>query len=392
MLRILACIAPSTATSRSASSKTRNGALPPSSIEVRITWSAHCSRSLRPTAVEPVKESFRARPSRIIGSITGAGSEVVTTLSTPSGSPASCMIPASARMRQRRLLGGLDHHRAAGGDGRADLAGAHRHREVPRRDEEARAHGLAHDQQSALAVGSDGEATVDPHRLLGEPAEELGGVGDLAPGLGQRLAHLQRHQQREVLLALEEQVVGPAQDVAALARRHRGPGGLGLGGGLQRLHAVGRGGVGDLGEHASGGGVLDGERRPGLGRAPGPADEQPARHRADDLLFPREFDQACCGLRGVTVVWCVSVVDSLPRSVPDGQPLSASQAGNARRGGPRRGRLPLRRGRPALPRLHRGHRRDQHGALPSARRGRRPGAGGHADPRRSTRRSCTGRC
>ena len=71
--------------------------MPPSSIEVRITWSAHCSRSLRPTAVEPVKESLRARPSRIIGSITGAGSAVVTTLSTPSGSPASCRIPASAR-------------------------------------------------------------------------------------------------------------------------------------------------------------------------------------------------------------------------------------------------------------------------------------------------------
>ena len=35
MLRILASIAPFTAASRSASSKTRNGALPPSSIEVR---------------------------------------------------------------------------------------------------------------------------------------------------------------------------------------------------------------------------------------------------------------------------------------------------------------------------------------------------------------------
>ena len=172
-------------------------------------------------------------------------------------------------MRQRRLLGGLDHHRAAGRDRRADLAGAHRHREVPRRDQQARAHRLAHDQQAALAVGRDGEAAVDAHRLLGEPAEELGGVGDLAAGLGQRLAHLERHQQGQVLLALQEQVVGPAQDVAALAGRHRGPRGLGLGRGLQGLHAVGGGGVGDLGEDRAGGGVLDGERRAGLGRAPG---------------------------------------------------------------------------------------------------------------------------
>ena len=40
MLRILARTAPSTAASRSASSKTRKGALPPSSIETRSTWGA----------------------------------------------------------------------------------------------------------------------------------------------------------------------------------------------------------------------------------------------------------------------------------------------------------------------------------------------------------------
>ena len=72
-----------------------------------MTLSAHCSSSLRPTAVEPVNESLRARPSRIIGSITGAGSEVVTTLSTPSGSPASCMMPASARMESGVCSAGL---------------------------------------------------------------------------------------------------------------------------------------------------------------------------------------------------------------------------------------------------------------------------------------------
>ena len=49
MLRILATIAPSTATSRSASSKTMKGALPPSSIEVRMTASAHWASRSRPT-------------------------------------------------------------------------------------------------------------------------------------------------------------------------------------------------------------------------------------------------------------------------------------------------------------------------------------------------------
>jgi hypothetical protein len=56
-LRILATIAPETAASRSASANTRNGALPPSSIEqFTIRSAAPCSR-VRPTAVDPVNDS-----------------------------------------------------------------------------------------------------------------------------------------------------------------------------------------------------------------------------------------------------------------------------------------------------------------------------------------------
>ena len=67
MLRILAITAPSTAASTSASAKTRKGALPPSSIEVRSRPCADCSTSLRPTSVEPVKVSLRSRGSPMIG-------------------------------------------------------------------------------------------------------------------------------------------------------------------------------------------------------------------------------------------------------------------------------------------------------------------------------------
>ena len=45
-------------------------------------------------------------------------------------------------------------------------------------------------------------AAVDPHGLLGVPAEELVGVGDLGLRLGDGLAHLERHQQRELVGAL----------------------------------------------------------------------------------------------------------------------------------------------------------------------------------------------
>ena len=65
MFRILAIIAPSTAASTSASSKTRNGALPPSSIETRCSSSADCRTSTFPTSVDPVKLTLRSRSSAI---------------------------------------------------------------------------------------------------------------------------------------------------------------------------------------------------------------------------------------------------------------------------------------------------------------------------------------
>ncbi len=59
MLRNFEAIAPATAASRSASSNTMKGALPPSSIDTRLTLRAHCSSRILPTSVEPVKESLR---------------------------------------------------------------------------------------------------------------------------------------------------------------------------------------------------------------------------------------------------------------------------------------------------------------------------------------------
>src|ERR1700740_1663733 len=52
-------IAPLTAISISASSKTMNGALPPSSSESFLTVPAHCCISNLPTSVEPVKVGVR---------------------------------------------------------------------------------------------------------------------------------------------------------------------------------------------------------------------------------------------------------------------------------------------------------------------------------------------
>ena len=59
VLRYFDAMAPTTAASRSASSKTIKGALPPSSMEVFFTVSAHAAISVLPTSVEPVNESLR---------------------------------------------------------------------------------------------------------------------------------------------------------------------------------------------------------------------------------------------------------------------------------------------------------------------------------------------
>ena len=96
MFRILARTAPSTAWSRSASSNTRKGALPPSSIEVWTTPSAAFASRALPTPVDPVKESLRRRGSPRIGSTTVDADDDVTTLSTPLGRPTSSRMSVRA--------------------------------------------------------------------------------------------------------------------------------------------------------------------------------------------------------------------------------------------------------------------------------------------------------
>ena len=107
MLRILAITAPSTAASTSASAKTRNGALPPSSIETFSTFCADCSISLRPTSVEPVNVSLRSRGSSMIGFETPLEELDVITLNTPPGRPASSRIWASANIDSGVCCAGL---------------------------------------------------------------------------------------------------------------------------------------------------------------------------------------------------------------------------------------------------------------------------------------------
>src|SRR5258706_4025960 len=106
LLRYLEIIAPSTAASRSASSNTRNGALPPSSSETFLIVSALCFISTAPTSVEPVELILRT-----------AGFDVnsppisfalpVTMLITPLGTPARSASSASAKAEYGVCVAGL---------------------------------------------------------------------------------------------------------------------------------------------------------------------------------------------------------------------------------------------------------------------------------------------
>ena len=93
--RYLLTMAPATAASRSASSKTMNGALPPSSIETFFTVCAHWASSSLPVAVEPVNVSLRTSGLPVI-SPPMARASPVTTLTTPAGMPARCASSARA--------------------------------------------------------------------------------------------------------------------------------------------------------------------------------------------------------------------------------------------------------------------------------------------------------
>ena len=79
-----------TASSRSASSSTISGALPPSSSSTGFRWSAARLATIRPTAVDPVKLIRRTAGWSISAPTTSPAwsGALVTRLTTPSGKPA----------------------------------------------------------------------------------------------------------------------------------------------------------------------------------------------------------------------------------------------------------------------------------------------------------------
>ena len=189
--------------------------------------------------------------------------------------------------RQGGLLGRLPDHGAAGGDRGADLARSHRGGEVPRGDEEARTDRLTHDQHPAGGVARQLVVAVDPQGLAREPAEELRRIGDLGLRLRHRLAHLEGHQQGEVVGPPVEDLEGAPEDLPPLVGGRGGPLGLAGDRGVERRLGVVRGRIGDLAQRLPGRGVLDRERAALARIAPLAADVEALLDPVDDGLLLR---------------------------------------------------------------------------------------------------------
>ena len=96
MLRNFEAIAPLTAASRSASSNTMNGALPPSSSETFFSVSAAWRISNLPVRVEPVNDSLRTMLDACSAPPIATASPE-TMLNTPAGMPACSASTAKAK-------------------------------------------------------------------------------------------------------------------------------------------------------------------------------------------------------------------------------------------------------------------------------------------------------
>ncbi|MFK4639988.1 hypothetical protein ABIA52_002877 [Paenarthrobacter histidinolovorans] len=220
------------------------------------------------------------------------------TFRTPAGRPASLHDLGEQQAGQRGQVGGLEDHGATGRDGGSYLAGGHGQREVPRRDQEARTNRLLLHKEAVLAVRCSGVAAGHADGFLGEPAQELGTVGNLATCLGQRLAHFKGHEEGEVFGTLGDEFEGAAQDFAAFARCGAGPVSLGGSSGVECGSAVFSTGVGDAEQDLARGRVLNIESFSRSGRTPLTVDQQAGGNGSQQFAFAFNRDS-----HGDSFVW-----------------------------------------------------------------------------------------
>jgi hypothetical protein len=181
---------------------------------------------------------------------------------------------------ERRLLGGLEHDGAAGGQRGPELAAGHRQREVPRHDLAGHADGLAQHVAQPFAGGGD---LVGFALQLGRPAGLIAQLADRAADIHHaaeldRAAHVQRLDQRELVAIRFDQVGELVDEAGTLIGLHLGPrtlesGARGGNGGID----VGLTGAGDVGQRLACCRVIGGEGLAALRLSPLAADQHLGR-------------------------------------------------------------------------------------------------------------------
>ena len=178
-----------TAASTSASAHTITGSEPPSSNVIRFRSGAASPATWRPTAVEPVNATRRTS-----GCPTSASPitepRPVTTLSTPSGNPASPNSRATSNVASGVVAAGLATTVLPDASAGRHLRAQQRQRKVVGGDRGTHAHRPT-DHQPVRRPERRGQLLVgaaDLGRGLGVEVDAVGQVGHLAHRLGERLA------------------------------------------------------------------------------------------------------------------------------------------------------------------------------------------------------------
>ena len=236
--------APSTADSKSASAKKMLGDLPPSSRLIFFSVSAAVRMICLPTSTLPVKAILSTSSWATSGAPAVSpkpGHDVDHAL----GQAALLEVAGQLEERERRLLRGLDHHRAARAEGGGELPGRHQQRVVPGNDLAGHPERLLHGHRDRV-VGDVQDLAV---QLGGEPAvilEARGHVGDVELGLHDRLARVQGLELGQLRQLLPDLLREAQQDAAAFLAGDVAPAALERAPGrAHRAIDVGRAGVRD---------------------------------------------------------------------------------------------------------------------------------------------------
>ena len=206
-----------------ASAMTICGLLPPSSRATRLRFvCAACSRTVRPTSVEPVK----ATPSMPGGgrcAVPTTEPGPVTTFRTPSGQAGLGAELRDPEQRQRGHRRRLHHDRVARREDRPELPGGHLERVVPGHDRADDPERLADDHRDGARPGR-GDLVVELVGRLGVPADRRGRVRDVErAGVADRLADVERLDPGELLAVRVDEVGEALEDLLAVRRRGRRP-------------------------------------------------------------------------------------------------------------------------------------------------------------------------